>query len=164
MSFDQSARGKHAHSDELPRILDARTLPDDSFDSSWDGIIIDVMLKDRLLSKRSSTFRCGRRSIAAVCCFTASSLGGSARHRGKRPWAEGSKTASLLKTPARLPISGVEPHGLASSSLGRSQQAVLRLLNSVIAERAQNGPLIVLLDEVETLAADRSGEPGGEPG
>jgi hypothetical protein len=42
---------------------------------------------------------------------------------------------------------------LASSSLDRSQQAVKHLLGTVIPERAQEGPLIVVLDEVETLAA-----------
>jgi AAA+ superfamily predicted ATPase len=40
--------------------------------------------------------------------------------------------------------------------LGKSQQAVTQLLGTVIAEQADGGPLIVLLDEVETLAADRS--------
>jgi AAA+ superfamily predicted ATPase len=40
--------------------------------------------------------------------------------------------------------------------LGRSQQAVKQLLGSVIAEEAAVGPLIVVLDEVETLTADRS--------
>jgi AAA+ superfamily predicted ATPase len=50
----------------------------------------------------------------------------------------------------------VEPHALASASLGKSQQAVSHLLGSVIGERAEYGPLIVLLDEVETLASDRS--------
>jgi len=39
--------------------------------------------------------------------------------------------------------------------LGRTQQAVKHLLGTVIAERAAEGPLIVVLDEVETLAADR---------
>jgi AAA+ superfamily predicted ATPase len=50
----------------------------------------------------------------------------------------------------------VEPHALASVALGRSQQAVKHLLSSVIAEHAGIGPLVVVLDEVETLAADRS--------
>jgi SpoVK/Ycf46/Vps4 family AAA+-type ATPase len=50
----------------------------------------------------------------------------------------------------------VEPHAVANAGLGRSQQGVRRLLGSVIAERAQAGPLVVLLDEVETLAADRA--------
>ena len=50
----------------------------------------------------------------------------------------------------------VEPHALTSSALGRSQKAVTELLGSTVAEYATMGPLIVLLDEVETLASDRS--------
>ncbi len=49
----------------------------------------------------------------------------------------------------------VEPHSLASSGLGRSQQAVRDLLQKTISTHAALGPLIVLLDEVETLAPDR---------
>jgi hypothetical protein len=54
------------------------------------------------------------------------------------------------------PALAEEPHALASASLGKSQQAVSHLLGTVIAEQASCGPAIVLLDEVETLAADRS--------
>ena len=50
----------------------------------------------------------------------------------------------------------VEPHALASSSLGKSQKAVQELLGQTVSELASQYPLIVLLDEVETLAADRS--------
>jgi AAA+ superfamily predicted ATPase len=50
----------------------------------------------------------------------------------------------------------VEPHALASAALGKSQRAVRDLLGVTIAEQASSGPLVVLLDEVETLAADRS--------
>ena len=42
-----------------------------------------------------------------------------------------------------------------SSSHGRSQKAVERLFSETLAEAATQGPTIVLLDEVETLAADR---------
>jgi pachytene checkpoint protein 2 len=44
---------------------------------------------------------------------------------------------------------------LASAALGRSQKAVTELFGQTIAERT-DAPLIVLLDEVETLAADRT--------
>jgi AAA+ superfamily predicted ATPase len=44
---------------------------------------------------------------------------------------------------------------MASSSLGKSQREVTRLFHEVIPERAAHGPCVVLLDEVETLAADR---------
>src|SRR5438045_788628 len=34
--------------DELPKgILDARSLPDDAFDSLWDSVFVDQQLKDR---------------------------------------------------------------------------------------------------------------------
>ena len=40
--------------------------------------------------------------------------------------------------------------------MGRTQRAVSNLFSQSIAEAAAAGPTIVLLDEVETLAADRS--------
>ena len=50
----------------------------------------------------------------------------------------------------------IEPHSLQSSALGKSQKAVTELFGGTIAEHAQSGPTYVLLDEVETLIADRS--------
>jgi AAA+ superfamily predicted ATPase len=44
---------------------------------------------------------------------------------------------------------------LASAAHGKSQQAVSHLLGTVLAEESSAGPCIVLLDEVEALAADR---------
>src|SRR3546814_17965125 len=45
---------------------------------------------------------------------------------------------------------------LTSSAMGKTQRAVSDLFSQSIAEAAVGGPTIVLLDEVETLAADRS--------
>ena len=50
----------------------------------------------------------------------------------------------------------VEPHELTSSAMGKTQRAVSELFSQTIAEAASQGPTIVLLDEVETLAVDRS--------
>jgi SpoVK/Ycf46/Vps4 family AAA+-type ATPase len=50
----------------------------------------------------------------------------------------------------------VDPHGLSSGSLGKTQRAVVELFASTIAEQAALGPTIVLLDEVETILADRT--------
>jgi len=49
----------------------------------------------------------------------------------------------------------IDAHALASSSLGKSQQEMTKLFTQTIPERAMQTPTIVLLDEVETLAADR---------
>ena len=50
----------------------------------------------------------------------------------------------------------VDPHALGSAMMGKTQKAVSDLFAQTIAESALAGPTIVLLDEVETLAADRS--------
>ena len=50
----------------------------------------------------------------------------------------------------------VDPHQLASSSLGRSQRSVEQLFGSLLDGLADDGPLVVLLDEVETLLTDRA--------
>ena len=50
----------------------------------------------------------------------------------------------------------VEPHALTSSAMGKTQKEVSTLFSQTIAEAAAVGPTIVLLDEVETLAVDRT--------
>lgn len=76
---------------------------------------------------------------------------------GKTSLARGLASKAAKSFPgSKFQFMEVEPHALASASLGKSQQAVRHLLGSVIAEHAEYGPLVVLLDEVETLAADRS--------
>ena len=49
----------------------------------------------------------------------------------------------------------LDPHALGSSSHGKSQKEVAKVFHQTIPEFAAAGPIIVLLDEVETLAADR---------
>ncbi len=49
----------------------------------------------------------------------------------------------------------VDPHAFASAALGKNQQLIDSLFRQTIPEAAAQGPAIVLLDEVETLAADR---------
>jgi pachytene checkpoint protein 2 len=50
----------------------------------------------------------------------------------------------------------VEPHSLASAAHGKTQKAVTELFSVTIAELAMQGPTFVLLDEVETILADRA--------
>jgi AAA+ superfamily predicted ATPase len=77
---------------------------------------------------------------------------------GKTTIARGlaSRIAEAISGTTPLLFIEVEPHSLTSASLGKSQKAVRDLLGLTVAENASRGPLIVLLDEVETLAADRS--------
>ena len=77
---------------------------------------------------------------------------------GKTSLARGlaARTAEVVGKLGQFRFIEVEPHALTGAALGKSQRAVRDLLGQTVAEQAERGPLIVLLDEVETLAADRS--------
>ena len=138
-------------------ILDSRRLPDASFDALWESIILVQSTKDRLLAQAILNFTLrGKIDRASVPLHGIILLVGPPG-TGKTSLARGlaSKSAHSFSG-TKFQFLEVEPHALASASLGKSQQAVTHLLGTVIAESAEYGPLIVLLDEVETLAADRS--------
>ena len=138
-------------------ILDSRRLPDDSFDALWESSVLAQSTKDRLLAQAILNFTLrGKVDRASVPLHGIILLVGPPG-TGKTSLARGlaSKAAHSFSG-TKFQFLEVEPHALASASLGKSQQAVSHLLGTVIAESAEYGPLIVLLDEVETLAADRS--------
>ena len=77
---------------------------------------------------------------------------------GKTSLARGlaARTAQIIQDIGAFRYLEVDPHALAGSMLGKSQRAVTELFRSTIVERSGLSPTVVLLDEVETLAADRT--------
>ena len=122
----------------------------------WDAVIVDASIKDRLLGQAVLNFivrpKLNRAEVPLHGIILLVGPPGTGKTSLARVLA--SRTAEAVN--GKLHYLEVEPHALASAALGRSQQAVKHLLSSVIAEHAGFGPLIVLLDEVETLAAARS--------
>lgn len=143
--------------EELPRGISAvRALPQPELDALWDSIVVDDGIKDRLLSQAILNYTLRPKVARDQLPMHGVILLVGPPGTGKTSLAKGlaSKVASLMgKTKPRLVE--VDPHALTSSAMGKTQRAVSELFSQAIAEQASNGPTIVLLDEVETLAADR---------
>lgn len=142
---------------EAHGILDSRNLPDPEFHALWDAIIVDEAVKNRLLAQAilNFTLRTNPKVKRAYLPLHGVILLVGSPGTGKTSLARGlaSRTGEVIPEALYLEV---EPHALTSGTLGKSQKAVTELLGGTIAERAADRPTIVLLDEVETLAADRS--------
>jgi len=139
-------------------ILDSRPLPDAGFSALWDSIFVPDSTKDRLLAQGILNFTLRSKVNAGKIPLHGVILLVGPPGNGKTSLARGlaSRIAKTMGSDGHFGYVEVEPHSITSSSLGKSQQGVLELLGGTISEQAHGHPLIVLLDEVETLAANRS--------
>jgi len=140
-----------------PGIADARLLPDEQFAAAWSVIMLGEDVKDRLLRTTVSAFQVRQRIAFDALPMHGITLLTGPPGVGKTSVARGLADRIARAVPrAAWAYIEVDPHGLASSALGRSQRAVEELFGTVLSEHVAEGPLVVLLDEVETLLTDRA--------
>lgn len=142
---------------DLPKgIVKDQRLPDPKLGDLWNSIFVDSDLKEHLLAQAVLNFTVRGTVPRTVLPLHGVILLVGEPGTGKTSLARGlaHRTAESLRGNFRL--LEVEPHVLTSSAMGKTQRAVTDLFSQSIAEAAAAGPTIVLLDEVETLAADRS--------
>lgn len=138
-------------------IAEEAQLPSSAFETAWDAIKVDSGIKDRLVAQALLSIQLRQSfSFEQMPVHGLIVLAGPPG-TGKTTLARGlaNQVAKALKGSAKTRYLQIDPHAMASGSLGKSQNQVARLFDQVIAERASHGPCIVLLDEVETIAADR---------
>lgn len=131
-------------------------LPIKEFDPAWSAIKVADGVKERLLAQSLLSF-----TVRQKLPFESAPLHGlilltGVPGTGKTTLARGlaNQVAKQLSG-AKTTFVEVDPHALTSSALGRSQQAVAKLFEQTLPELAMDGPALVLLDEVETLAVSR---------
>lgn len=134
------------------------TLPEEDLSLLWDSIILSSNIKERMLSQAVLNFTIRVKVSRSVLPLHGVILLVGQPGTGKTSLARGlaNRVAQSFPKNTGFRLLEVEPHSLTSSAMGKTQRAVSDLFSQSIAESASTGPTIVLLDEVETLAVDRS--------
>ena len=137
-------------------IADQVRLPDQRFADAWTAIKIGNDVRKRLTAQSLLSLTIREKLPFEIAPLHGLILLSGPPGTGKTTLARGlaNEVAKALM-PLATSFVQVDPHALASSALGRSQKEVTKLFQQTIPELAAQGPLIVLLDEVETLVAAR---------
>ncbi|HVF05268.1 MAG TPA: AAA family ATPase [Frankiaceae bacterium] len=133
-------------------------MPSEDFARDWDAIILPADMKSRMLRQVAATVLLRDAVDSAAMPLHGTVLLTGAPGVGKTTVARGLAHRVALAVPGlgEWLYLEINPHTLVSSSLGRSQRSVEQLFGTLLTEQAAAGPLVVLLDEVETLVTDRS--------
>ena len=137
-------------------IVESKLLPDAAFQEAWDAIFIDVKLREQLVAQGLFSLSMQQQIPFERAPIHGLLLLSGPPGTGKTTLARGlaNEIASHLTEEKTLFIQ-IDPHAFASAALGKSQQLVDTLFRGTIPEAAVERPAIILLDEVETLAANR---------
>lgn len=143
---------------DIPKgLTKIRPLPDAELQQLWNSIIIDPEMKRHVHAQAVLNFTVRKKIPRSVLPLHGIILFVGQPGTGKTSLARGlADRVARSFGKGKFRLLEVDPHALGSSAMGKTQKAVSELFSQTIAEEAASGPIIVLLDEVETLAADRT--------
>jgi AAA+ superfamily predicted ATPase len=145
------------HSEAPKGIHRIVKLPEKGLADLWKSIVVDEDIKSRLVSQAIVNFTVRPKVKRTVLPLHGAILLVGPPGTGKTSLARGlANEVATLMSKAGFTLLEVDPHALGSAMMGKTQKAVSELFSQTVAEAAMRGPTIVLLDEVETLAVDRS--------
>lgn len=139
-------------------IVGLTELPDESWVDRWERIVLAEGVKDRLLNYLVFALRNrGRVSAVGLPIHGLLVLAGQPG-TGKTTLAGGLADQAARALGEPLLYAEIDPHAFPSQMLGESQRTVARLFERTLPDLARRGrPMVVLLDEVESLAVSRTG-------
>jgi AAA+ superfamily predicted ATPase len=139
-------------------IVAMHELPDPAWESRWTRIVVAEDIKDRLLNFTLFSLKNRSRMDAVRLPVHGLIVLAGPPGTGKTTLAGGLADQAARSLGEAVLFVEVNPHAFPSQMLGDSQRNVSRLFDRTLPDLAQRGrPTIVLLDEVESLAVNRSG-------
>ena len=140
----------------MDTIVDRVALPNDDLADAWAAISLPQQVRDRLVAQSLLALQLRKHFPFEVMPVHGLIVLSGPPGTGKTTLARGlANKLAVALAGVQAHFIQVDPHALTSAALGRSQKEVAKLFHQVIPEHAADGPCVVLLDEVETLAPDR---------
>src|SRR6266545_7716712 len=139
-------------------IVAMHELPDPAWESRWTRIVVADDIKERVLNFILFSLKQRARMDAVRLPIHGLIVLAGPPGTGKTTLAGGLADQAARTLGESVLFVEVNAHAFPSQMLGESQRSVARLFDRTLPDLARRGrPTIVLLDEVESLAVNRTG-------
>jgi AAA+ superfamily predicted ATPase len=139
-------------------IVALTELPEPGWSERWDRIIVDPAIKERLLNYLVFSLRHRGRVGPVGLPLHGLAIVAGPPGTGKTTLAGGVADRAARELGEPVLFVDIDPHSFPSQLLGESQRSVARLFERTLPDLAARAmPMVVLLDEVESLAVSRAG-------
>ena len=150
----------HGHSYVSDAISATVALGNPQLEASWDRIIVADEIKERLLNHALLSIALRKAGVTGIGLpLHGLALLSGPPGVGKTTLARGLGSQVARELGGRrvvVRVVDVNMHVLPSELLGRTQRNIVQLFEEELPALAEEGPVVVVMDEVEVLAVSRS--------